>query len=752
MRNYETSPTQEQFEITASQIAMPDDLLRHKLAERFDAYDIFSAEAEHLRPHQTEGVKAFVDIASAVVRGEEPNKGMSLLHPTGSGKTVTAGEIVRIVTSDKLGSLELKALMLVPGYQALNQTTGNGDEIGTIQAFAPDITVGEYSGKKKETGAQLTVMNYQALRSAIARGDIDAINPALIICDEAHHVIDGKWAEDVIKISQGRLLLGQTATPAYTTSRNVQRLFPNTLAQKTLREGIEEGILAEMRGFLYQGSSKLVVARGRKDYSDEEIFAAIADSKDNYLAAAICAGEVAQGRRGIVSCAPGFDRAHAKIMAKILNHTPVKTKKGQKYIRAAYVDGETHEANLKKIFNQYKSGQIDVLTYVDLLLEGWDSPETEFGVMLRPTKSRVLAEQRIGRVVRPYNDKTATIHEIIYEIVGDSQTQQTHLNVLDDEATVKQGRYYGKPWGNKGGRMPTSPGNDRIFDVDQFAVDSGLIAAMTRRKHEAIEGASVEADQDSIPFSWSTSHVLASRFNISREEAANILESNGVTERTQTVNGVEHTYYSPAATSVIAKELGVEQLPDGPERPLTINEIVDYIRDNSYTTRMRSQTVKEHLERAGISPTMYITADNKVVMAYPFNSRNVPFQRTGQRAYQEPEQLDRSVIEAVPELEVVNWLAKILVNPEDAPTVQARKRIILGQSCLLAAMRDKKKEDEQDYEHLAIELSQLNITPNPQMQNVMETKELSFLELILLASSARQKFDRLDRSDYRRAA
>jgi superfamily II DNA or RNA helicase len=411
--------------------------------------------------------------------------------------------------------------------------------------------VGQYSGQKKEIDCDLTVMNYQALSMAKKRGDIDRIDPALVIPDEAHHVIDGTWAEQVAEIAENRLLLGLTATPTYSSSKNVRRLFPTILGRKTLRQGIEQGILADMRGFVYQGSSQLkVTSKGLKDYTSEEIFNAVMNSRDNYLAAAICATEVSMGRKGIVSCAPGYDRAHAKVMAEILNHTPVKGKR--RNIRAAFVDGETHPDVIREVIGKYRNGDIDVLTYVDLLLEGWDSPETEFGVNLRPTKSRVLAEQRVGRIVRPFPDKVATIHEILYQIEGDIKPQITYLDILD-ESKVVQGKSYGIPTpptstkkapNYRGGRRDV-----RTFDVNEFILNSGLIREMTTINLDHFrQNSEVKAARGAIPFSWNSLNVLATKFHISREEAHEILDGSEVPHLTQKVNNIEHLLFSSCCT------------------------------------------------------------------------------------------------------------------------------------------------------------------------------------------------------------
>lgn len=59
--------------------------------------------------------------------------------------------------------------------------------------------------------------------------------------------------------------------------------------------------------------------------------------------------------------------------------------------------------------NDFASGKIQVLSNVDLISEGFDVPNVECVIQLRPTKSLGLYLQQIGRCLRPVPGKTALI-------------------------------------------------------------------------------------------------------------------------------------------------------------------------------------------------------------------------------------------------------------------------------------------------------------------------------------------------------
>ncbi|NLV89604.1 MAG: ATP-dependent helicase, partial [Tissierellia bacterium] len=69
-------------------------------------------------------------------------------------------------------------------------------------------------------------------------------------------------------------------------------------------------------------------------------------------------------------------------------------------INAAAVSGNMKNTERKRILNQYEYGDINVLCACDLLNEGWDSPKTEVLFMARPTMSKTLYTQQLGRGMR----------------------------------------------------------------------------------------------------------------------------------------------------------------------------------------------------------------------------------------------------------------------------------------------------------------------------------------------------------------
>jgi len=72
----------------------------------------------------------------------------------------------------------------------------------------------------------------------------------------------------------------------------------------------------------------------------------------------------------------------------------------QKGINCEAVSGSMKSAERTRILDLYQNGDIQVLCACDLLNEGWDSPKTEVLFMARPTLSRRLYVQQLGRGMR----------------------------------------------------------------------------------------------------------------------------------------------------------------------------------------------------------------------------------------------------------------------------------------------------------------------------------------------------------------
>jgi hypothetical protein len=100
--------------------------------------------------------------------------------------------------------------------------------------------------------------------------------------------------------------------------------------------------------------------------------------------------------------------ATAEAVADSLNAAGVNT---------AVVSGATPREERLRIFDDFRTGKIKVLSNCMVLTEGFDAPWAEVAVIARPTQSQPLYVQMVGRVLRPYPGKEKAL---VLDVVGAS--------------------------------------------------------------------------------------------------------------------------------------------------------------------------------------------------------------------------------------------------------------------------------------------------------------------------------------------
>lgn len=85
-------------------------------------------------------------------------------------------------------------------------------------------------------------------------------------------------------------------------------------------------------------------------------------------------------------------------------------------ISAAHIDGGTPRVERDSIIKQFREGEIKILCNVDIISEGFDVPDCECVILLRPTKSLILYTQQAMRCMRYKPGKRAIIIDHVNNI------------------------------------------------------------------------------------------------------------------------------------------------------------------------------------------------------------------------------------------------------------------------------------------------------------------------------------------------
>ncbi|MDE6833450.1 MAG: helicase, partial [Ruminococcus sp.] len=105
----------------------------------------------------------------------------------------------------------------------------------------------------------------------------------------------------------------------------------------------------------------------------------------------------ADGKQAICYC---VSIRHSEAMAKEFQDNG---------IQAVHIDGTTPKTERQRIIEDFRNGRIKILCNVDIISEGFDVPDCECVILLRPTKSLTLFIQQSMRTMRYKPEKSAII-------------------------------------------------------------------------------------------------------------------------------------------------------------------------------------------------------------------------------------------------------------------------------------------------------------------------------------------------------
>ena len=211
-----------------------------------------------------------------------------------------------------------------------------------------------------------------------------------IVVDEAHHAV-APMLKRVIQYYAPEFLAGLTATDQRPDKKRLEEIFGNYTTELSLKDAMEKGVVA--RANVYRIETNIDLSHVRfngKDYVNADLEKSVRVTSRNELIVNVLKDYFTEGdagkRQGIIFC---INKAHTKEMARLLN--------------AAGISAQDYSGDTKhpeKVMQEFKEHKIRFLCACDMISEGWDYPELGILVMARPTLSKVLYLQQIGRGLR----------------------------------------------------------------------------------------------------------------------------------------------------------------------------------------------------------------------------------------------------------------------------------------------------------------------------------------------------------------
>ena len=322
-----------------------------------------------LRPYQHEGIAACRDAMRRTTR-------VLYVAPTGSGKTVLFAFIAAsVATKGK------RAIILVHRRELVRQTAEKLDAFGIACGYV-------VAGKAANLEPPITVAAVQTL---CVRPTL-VLEYDLVVIDEAHHAVAGTWAKVLERLPAARVL-GVTATPERLDGQGLRDVFDELVPGPTVKALVAGGFLAPSVCYARPGAENALKSLRRVGGDYSAAAAAKLMMELPVTAAAIADYQaLGAGRPGFAFCCT---IAHAEAVAAAFLDAGIS---------AASIDGTMSTSERDDVLAGFSGGQIAVLTSCALLSEGFDSPDSAVAMLLRPTISRALYRQQVGRVLRPKAD------------------------------------------------------------------------------------------------------------------------------------------------------------------------------------------------------------------------------------------------------------------------------------------------------------------------------------------------------------
>lgn len=305
--------------------------------------------------------------------------------PTGSGKTTIFCEIIR-------RSLPKRALILAHRDELVGQIVRRLADAGIDSEIEKAELVASTS---LFNSSPVVVATPQTLYSSggkrLSRWRPDDFG--VLIVDELHHYVSPSFRKciDYFRQNPNLKMCGVTATADRHDGKALSLICQSVAFNIEIVSLIKQGYLVDVDQRMVRIASLDLSQCGEQtgDFSGRDL-ADVMEFEKNLLGVADATWQLLSEKRTLVFCA---SVKQSERLAEIFN----RYRPGV----AAMVCGETPQEERRTTLRKFESGEIQIVVNCAVLTEGYDNPAIEAVVMARPTKSRSLYAQMLGRGTRP---------------------------------------------------------------------------------------------------------------------------------------------------------------------------------------------------------------------------------------------------------------------------------------------------------------------------------------------------------------
>ncbi|MEO2601098.1 DEAD/DEAH box helicase [Clostridium butyricum] len=338
--------------------------------------------------------------------------------PTGSGKTILMAELCRQINSRVL-IIVFNTELRTQTIDKLKMVCGNNVDVGSVQ------------GNLKEWDNKIVVATRQTLTSGkdvkcrfirlLQEG-----NFSHVLIDECH--TGSKQQKTIIdNVNKDATIVGFTATPFNSA---LTGLYDGFIYKRELLDMMKDKYLVEPVCYTVKSNIDLndvKVVRG--DFSDRELSNKIDNEYRNNLIVKSYIEKCKTDNRNktIVFCTT---IEHSKNVAEcFIEHG----------IKAISIDGTVKKKDREQILKDFHEGKYEVICNCMILTIGFDEPSIDSVIFARPTKSKSLFIQCLGRGLRlSPNKKDCLVLDVVDVVTKhDIVSTKTIFDTVDGETPLQ---------------------------------------------------------------------------------------------------------------------------------------------------------------------------------------------------------------------------------------------------------------------------------------------------------------------------
>lgn len=305
-------------------------------------------------------------------------RGVLLVAPTGAGKTVIAGHLIRV-----LAQLGQRSVFVAERKELLDQAVTRFRELG--------LRVGELrSGVERDLDAPVVVASKGVLVNRLKSGR-PLPEARMVVIDEAHRAFSPDWEVLLLEGYAHAFRLGLTATPERLDGKGLDGLFDRMVqVDARIADLIDQGRLARVRYVTPVNPHEWELAVQGADFAPKAITKCMRALASQIVGAWM--RHAFDRRRTAVFCAS--TQQADELAEEFRGHG----------INAVSVHAKSTAAQREAALRGFEHGAVQVLVSVDMFIEGLDLPEVDTVLLARPTMSLRVFLQSVGRGMRAKED------------------------------------------------------------------------------------------------------------------------------------------------------------------------------------------------------------------------------------------------------------------------------------------------------------------------------------------------------------